>query len=117
VTQNPTSITVSAGEPASFTASATGSPTIRVQWQVSSDGGVTFSNITGNASAPSTTLIFYTQVSENGYKYRAVFTNSAGTATSSAATLTVEMDNALDLRALNTADKKRSAAILGLGDS
>jgi hypothetical protein len=28
----------------------------------------------------------------NGYKYRAVFTNSAGTATTTAATLTVEGD-------------------------
>jgi hypothetical protein len=44
-----------------------------VQWQVSSHGGVTYSHIAG---ATSTTLTFGTSLSENGYLYRAVFTNS-----------------------------------------
>jgi hypothetical protein len=92
VTLNPSDVTASAGDPVSFTASASGSPTITVQWQVSTDGGLTFANITGNTSAQTTTLSFYADASENGYVYRAVSTNSAGTVTTQDATLTVEGD-------------------------
>jgi len=82
----PMNQTVTAGQTATFTAAATGSPTPTVQWQVSTDGGVTFSNVSG---ATSTTLSFTTSLSQNGNRYRAVFTNTAGTATTTAATLTV----------------------------
>jgi hypothetical protein len=92
VTQNPSNRTVSAGDPVSFTAAATGTPTPSVQWQVSSDGGVTFHNITDNASATTTTLTFYASTSQNHYTYRAVFTNSVGTVITSIGTLTVEGD-------------------------
>jgi hypothetical protein len=92
VTTNPTNQTVSAGHGVVFTAAAAGSPVVTVQWQVSTDGGLTWTNITGNTSAQTTTLIFITSLSENGYKYRAVFTNSAGTTTTTAATLTVEVE-------------------------
>jgi len=57
-----------------------------VQWQVSTDGGATFSNIAG---ATSTTLGFVATVGQNGNQYRAVFTNTAGGTTTTAATLTV----------------------------
>ncbi len=54
---------------------------------MSTDGGNTFTNIAG---ATSTTLtLTSTTASQNGYKYRAVFTNSVGSATTTAATLTV----------------------------
>ncbi len=86
ITTQPANQTVSAGQTATFTAAATGSPTPTVQWQVSTDGGGTFSNVSG---ATSTTLSFTTALSQNGNQYRAVFTNSAGTATTTTATLTV----------------------------
>jgi Ricin-type beta-trefoil lectin domain/Immunoglobulin I-set domain len=86
ISMQPTNQTVTAGQTATFTAAATGSPTPTVQWQVSTDSGVTFNNVSG---ATSTTLSFTTALSQNGYQYRAVFTNSAGTATTTAATLTV----------------------------
>src|SRR5262249_27667849 len=87
ITTQPTNQTVSAGQTATFTAAASGSPSPTVQWQLSTDGGATFSNIAG-ATAP--TLSFtVTLVAQTGNEYRAVFTNSAGSATSSAATLTV----------------------------
>jgi hypothetical protein len=89
VTQNPSSITVSAGDFATFTASASGTPVPSVQWQLSTDGGATYANIAG---ATSTTLTFLTYQSENGYLYRAVFTNRVGTATTTSALLTVESD-------------------------
>lgn len=87
VTTQPLSQTVTAGNSATFTAAATGSPTPTVQWQVSSNGGGTWTNLAG---ATSTTLTFVTSATQNGYRYRAVFTNSAGTATTSSATLTVQ---------------------------
>src|SRR2546426_10984163 len=89
ITTQPANQTVTAGQTATFTAAATGSPTPTVQWQVSVDGGANFSNVSG-AGATSTTLSFTTALSQNGYRYRAVFTNSAGTATTTAATLTVK---------------------------
>ncbi len=86
ITAQPTNQTVTAGQTATFTVAATGSPTPTVQWQVSTDSGATFSILSG---AISTTLSFTTASSQNGNQYQAVFTNSAGTATTTAATLTV----------------------------
>jgi hypothetical protein len=86
ITTNPTNLSVTAGAMATFTAVASGSPTPTVQWQVSTGGGA-FANLAG---ATSTTLtITGTTVAMSGNKYQAVFTNAAGSATTSAATLTV----------------------------
>ncbi len=87
ITGNPSDHTVTAGQTASFTASANGYPAATVQWQISTDGGTTFSNIDG---ATSTTLSFTSVAAENGDKYQAVFTNNVGTAITSAVTLTVD---------------------------
>jgi uncharacterized repeat protein (TIGR01451 family) len=86
VTTNPTSQTVSAGPNAIFTAAATRTPTPTVQWQVSTDNGNSFADIPGATSA---TYTFDATASQNGNQYRAVFTNGAGSAASTAATLTV----------------------------
>ncbi len=88
VTSNPSSQTVMAGQTATFTAAADGNPTPTVQWQVSTDGGKTFIDISG-ATSPTLTLP-NVRLSENGYEYEAVFTNAAGTVTTSAAALTVD---------------------------
>jgi hypothetical protein len=58
-----------------------------VQWQISSDNGQTWTNLQGQTS--STLLIPGVPVDASGFQFRAVFTNNAGTATTSAATLTV----------------------------
>jgi len=86
VNTNPMSQTVPVGSDATFTAVASGTPTPTVQWQVSTDNGMSFNDIPG---ATLTTYTFTAVASENGNQYRAVFTNSVGSATSSAATLTV----------------------------
>ncbi len=86
VTTSPSNLTVASGETATFTAAATGSPTPTVQWEISTDAGVTFAPVGG---ATATTYSFTTTVSQNGDQYEAVFTNSVGTATTAAATLTV----------------------------
>ena len=83
---NPISKTVTAGSTVSFTASATGSPVPTVQWQISTDGGSHFTNISG---ANSTTYSFTAALGENGDMYQAVFTNSNGFDISSPATLMV----------------------------
>lgn len=87
VTQQPTNQTITYGNNATFTAAATGNPTPAVQWKVSTDGGSSWSNISG---ATNTTLtVVQPTVSQTGYKYRAVFTNTHGTATTDDAALTV----------------------------
>jgi hypothetical protein len=86
VTTNPTDQTVCAGTSATFTAAASGTPTPTVQWQVSTNGGSTFTDLPGETS---TTLTFMTTSGQNGNLYHAVFTNACGTATTTAATLTV----------------------------
>jgi hypothetical protein len=91
VTTNPVSQTVTAGESATFTAAASGAPAPTVQWQVSTNGGATFTNDTTDAgNATGTLTVAATTVTESGYEYRAVFKSTAGEATSTAAKLTVE---------------------------
>jgi hypothetical protein len=92
VTTQPLNQSVSAGSAATFTAAASGFPTPTVQWQVSTNGGTTFTNDTTDSGNTTGTLtVASTTLSESGYEYRAVFTNNVApnTATSNAATLTV----------------------------
>ena len=87
VTTQPASQTIVAGQNVSFTAASLNpSGTDTVQWQVSTDGGTTFTNIAGTTS---TTYSFTTTSGETGDEYQAVFTNGAGSFTSNAATLTI----------------------------
>jgi hypothetical protein len=88
IVTSPSSQTVVSGQSVTFTATATGFPAPTVQWQLSTNGGTTFHNITA-ATGTSYTISAVT-AGQNGYEYRAVFTNSAGSATTSAATLTVQ---------------------------
>ena len=86
VTSNPAPQRVANGDVASFTSLASGTPTPSVQWQQSADGGVTWSDVAG---ATSTTYSFPAASPQNGYRYRALFTNSLGSATSRSAALHV----------------------------
>jgi hypothetical protein len=90
VTTQPINQTVAEGQAATFTAIASGSPTPTVQWQMSVDNGATWNNISG---AISTTYTFTAQAGDTGKQYRAVFTNSYGTAVSTAASLTVTISS------------------------
>ena len=64
---------MTAGNSVTFTAAATANPPPTVQWEVSSDGGSTFSDITG---ATSTTYSFTTSAGDNGEEFEAVFTTA-----------------------------------------
>ena len=86
VTTDPVDVSVITGHPVTFTASATGAPAPTVQWQVSSDSGVTFSDVTG---ATGTSYSFAPTLAQSGEQFRAVFTNVVGAVDTAAATLTV----------------------------
>src|SRR5262249_20234138 len=93
VTTNPSSQAVNVGGLVTFMAAASGNPAPTVQWQLSTNGGGAWSNISG---AVSTTLTFnIVSASQAGNQYRAVFTNGAGSATTNAATLTVNTNSAV----------------------
>jgi hypothetical protein len=87
VTTQPLGTTVDAGQTATFTAAATGNPAPNVQWQISTDGGATFTDVEG---ATSPTLSFTATDSLSGDEYQAVFANSVGTKTTQVATLMVD---------------------------
>ncbi len=80
ITTQPVSQTVASGSAVSFTVSASGTPAPTYQWQ---KGGV---NIAGATSA---TYSISSATTGDAGNYTAVATNSAGSATSSSATLTV----------------------------
>lgn len=86
-TTQPANQSVTAGSAAAFTVAATGTPAPTLQWQRSTDGGTTFTNIADATDATFNTGL--TTLSQNGERYRAVATNNAGSVTSNAATLTV----------------------------
>ncbi len=103
VTENPAEESVFAGEDAVFEAAASGVPTPTVQWQLSTDGGGTWSDLPGATS--DTLNVEHTTVSESGYEYRAAFTNEVSTATSIVATLTVSVPKAAPMVTENPVDK------------
>ena len=89
-TVQPASRSVTAGQTASFTVTATGMPTPTYQWQGSSNGGGTWADVTlgtGGTTATYTTSV--TTTSQSGIQFRCVATNSAGTINSNSAALTV----------------------------
>ena len=100
VTAQPANTTVCAGTTATFTVTATGSNLI-YQWQLSTDGGTTFTNITG-ATAATLTLTAVTS-GQNNYVYRVVVSGCGPTGVNSAnATLTVTAGTSITTQPSNT---------------
>ncbi len=103
VVANPISQSIVVGDNVSFSAAANdGNPTpTNVQWQISPDGGNTFTNLSGNGllsgdfynGGTSLAMTIYgASATLSGDEFRAIFSNAAGlTATTSAATLTVQV--------------------------
>jgi hypothetical protein len=87
VTNDPASISVFAGNTATFTVVASGT-VLSYQWQVSTNSGSTWDNIGANASSYTTPVL---ATSDSGKQYRCVVTAGCNnsTATSGTATLTV----------------------------
>jgi hypothetical protein len=80
ISTQPANRTVTAGQQASFSVTASGSAPLQYQWQ---RNGVNIANAT------SPTLTFTAMPIDNGAMFRCVVSNSVGSATSNAATLTV----------------------------
>ena len=81
ITSQPTNATVQSGNLQQFSLLAEIQPqndTIAYQWQVSTDGGFAWSNLTGNTSA---TLNINAQPFMTGYRYRCVLTGPVGAST------------------------------------
>lgn len=66
ITTQPTNQSVCAGSSVSFAAAASRTPTPTIQWQVSSDGGTTWNNI---SSATSATYAFTAAVGDSGKRH------------------------------------------------
>src|SRR5271163_1064721 len=81
ITASPVSATVTAGQAATFTVTATGTAPLTYQWQRNG------ANI--NAAGSATYTISATTMADNAAKFLVVVSNSAGSATSAAAILTV----------------------------
>ena len=86
ITTQPQNVAVTVGQPAAFTVAATGS-NLAYQWQQSTDGGKTWTDITGATGENYTTAA--TTMNMNGCQYRCVVKGNGGEAISNAATLTV----------------------------
>ncbi|MGA8725208.1 MAG: putative Ig domain-containing protein [Acidimicrobiales bacterium] len=86
ITAQPVNQVVSLGQAATFTAAANAAPSPSVQWQVSTDGGSTYTPIAG---ATSGVYSFTPGLADSGDLFEAVFSNGIGVpATTSAASLT-----------------------------
>jgi hypothetical protein len=93
ITAQPTDQVVTTGVSASFSVTASGSPTPTYQWQVSADGGTTWINLTDTApysgTATSTLMVAGTTTAMNGLQYQCVITTGASSTASLPATLVV----------------------------
>ena len=85
ITSQPTSVLVTPGSVAYFTVAASGSPTPTVQWQVSDDGGMSFSPILGATSFSYTVPVAL--LASPSLQYQAVISNYVGLEFSDVATL------------------------------
>src|SRR5262249_12548756 len=95
ISVQPLSQGVCAGSSVTF--SVTASNVSTYQWQLSSNGGSTYTNI--NAANSSSYSLPITFVSQNGYRFRVILTNQCNIATSNVANLSVHPLPAVTLSA------------------
>jgi hypothetical protein len=92
-TTPPANTSVPSGGTATFTVAASGVPAPTFTWEVSTNGGSSYSALANGsgASGATTATLTWTGVplTANGYRVRAIATNVMGTATSTHAVLTV----------------------------
>ena len=87
VTAQPKTVSVTVGDTATFEVTATGTD-VTYQWQIDRNDGKGFVDITGATGA--TYTIGVTDRDCNGFKYRCVLSNAAGSVTTDTVVLTVQ---------------------------
>ena len=87
ITTQPTSVTVAAGKTATFKVVASGSG-LSYQWWYKKPGDTSWTKVANNGTSATYTLT--AQARHNGYTYRCVVKNAAGSVASSNVTLTVK---------------------------
>jgi Immunoglobulin I-set domain len=107
---NPTNQSVYAGSAVSFSASAVGDPIPSVRWQVKTNGGSSFTDISG---ATNVAFTFTTAAANNGNQYRAFFVNTVNNNTTTAATLTVNSPSAPALSSVTYTNNQFQLSVTG----
>lgn len=104
ITTQPASVAICANSNASFTVVAAGIPTPTIfQWQVSTDAGATWTNLTTSGSYTPTFTITAATTALSGNRYRVIVTNNCGqTVTSASATLTVNPQPTVSVTSLSS---------------
>ena len=110
VSSQPASASVNADSSATFTVTASGTTPLLCQWQVGKNDGSGWTDISGAVNASYT--VEKVTAEQNGWKYRCVIKNAAGSVESNAATLTVK-EAIGDVK--KNDDTKDTAASGGLG--
>ena len=110
VSSQPASASVNADSSATFTVTASGTTPLLCQWQVDKNAGSGWTDISGAVNASYT--VEKVTAEQNGWKYRCVIKNAAGSVESNAATLTVK-EAIGDVK--KNDDTKDTAASGGLG--
>ena len=110
VSSQPASASVNADSSATFTVTASGTTPLLCQWQVDKNDGSGWTDISGAVNASYT--VEKVTAEQDGWKYRCVIKNAAGSVESNAATLTVK-EAIGDVK--KNDDTKDTAASGGLG--
>ncbi len=102
IATQPAAVAACVGTNAVFTVAASGAAVTGYQWQLSTDGGTNYTNIAG-ATAVSYTATAVT-ITMNNYRYRVIVTGQCGTATSTAAILTMQTAPAITVQPVNAVE-------------
>ena len=95
ITSQPSNQSVCSGSSASFSVVSTGS----YQWQQSTNGGTTWTSISGATTA--TYTIASAAISANGYQYRCIVSNNCASSTSTVGLLTVNTSLSIGTQPVN----------------
>jgi autotransporter-associated beta strand protein len=115
ITAGPANLAVCAGSPAIFQVSATGAG-LTYQWQVSADGGATFTNISDTATNASYTNLA-TALADNGNEYQVIVSGACSPSVTSAPPAVLTVNSPATASAGGNQSICAGASTAGLGGS